>query len=507
MPHRGFRTGRIAVLLLCCGVLILGCHRRHAGQGASLQVSAPPAGTPVFTPLPSLASLGYVEQEFFLSGRAVRYAPASKLSSDGKWAVAADTPADYTTRMVVIRPSTPERFNGTVVVEWLNVTSGGDAPAEWLMLHRELLRSGSAYVGISAQRVGVEGGPSLFPGGTPLKRAQPPRYASLHHPGDAYAYDIFSQAGRVVRGAGNASVLGPLHPKELLAAGESQSAAFLTTYVNAVDPLARVYDGFLVHSRFGDAAGLAGAMNAAADGTPAPSVVRIRDDARVPVMVLLTETDLVGPEPSFVPARQPDTAKLRTWEIAGTAHADTYFLGVNLVDWEAAPFARVAAAWRPSSTMLGREIGTPINGNPAHHFVAEAALAHLVRWVRSGEAPPSAPPLEAAAGAPAPSLDLDADGNARGGLRTPWVDVPTARMSGLRPRAPGLMEFVGQQDTFSPARLRQLYPGGKSQYLARFQQCLDRAIRDGFLLPADRAEILALADALYPSAKADRTHP
>lgn len=42
-------------------------------------------------------------------------------------------------------------------------------------------------------------------------------------------------------------------PKRVIAVGESQSAVFLTTYVNAIDPVAKVYDGFLVHSRFGNA--------------------------------------------------------------------------------------------------------------------------------------------------------------------------------------------------------------------------------------------------------------
>ena len=49
-----------------------------------------------------------------------------------------------------------------------------------------------------------------------------------------------------------------MRPEHVVAVGESQSAFFLTTYVNAVDPLDRVYDGFLVHSRFGPAAPLDG---------------------------------------------------------------------------------------------------------------------------------------------------------------------------------------------------------------------------------------------------------
>ena len=83
-----------------------------------------------------------------------------------------------------------------------------------------------------------------------------------------------------IRGAALALLLaslGPIAPamaqtptfSQVAAIGESQSAAFLTTYVNAVDPLARVYDGFFVHSRFGSSASLEGTpMRGAAAGYP-----------------------------------------------------------------------------------------------------------------------------------------------------------------------------------------------------------------------------------------------
>ena len=74
------------------------------------------------------------------------------------------------------------------------------------------------------------------------------RYASLNHPGDSYSYDMFSQAGQAIRDHAGL-VLGGLRPDRVIAAGESQSAGRLVTYIDAVHPLAGVYDGFLVHSR------------------------------------------------------------------------------------------------------------------------------------------------------------------------------------------------------------------------------------------------------------------
>ena len=175
--------------------------------------------------------------------------------------------------MVVLTPADPDRFNGTVLVEWLNVSGGIDAPAVWMMAHREMVRAGYAYVAVSAQRVGVEGGANLIGADLSLKRQDPTRYASLHHPGDAFSYDIFSQTGRLIKDAQRDDILRGLRPEHVVALGESQSALYLTTYINAVDALAQVYDGFLVHSRFASAAPLdaSSIFDATETNTPPPS--------------------------------------------------------------------------------------------------------------------------------------------------------------------------------------------------------------------------------------------
>ena len=70
-----------------------------------------------------------------------------------------ETTAPYKTRIVVYRPTDPARFDGTVVVEWLNVTGGIDAPAAWLNAHDEMIRRGMAFVGVDAQAGGINGEP------------------------------------------------------------------------------------------------------------------------------------------------------------------------------------------------------------------------------------------------------------------------------------------------------------------------------------------------------------
>jgi len=445
-----------------------------------------------------LKSLGYGVEEFFLTGQALSYKTAGPTGADGRWAAAAGPSAPYVTRIVVVRPE-PARFNGTVVVEWLNVSGGRDAAPDWLYLHRELLRAGYAYIGVSAQKVGIEGGPALTAGEF-LKKADPERYGPLAHPGDAFAFDIFSQAGAAAR-AGR--VLGPLRPRRVLAVGESQSAVFLTTYVNAVDPLAKVYDGFLIHSRFGGAPSVEGARLIGAAPDPAtPASVRFRPDARVPVMTVIAETDLVGNQLSgYFGARQPDNDKLRVWEIAGAAHADNYVFGGGAIDSGQIPIEALAAAWKPTRTVAGLTVDRFINAGPQHHYVAMAALASLDSWVRTGKAPPRAEPLHASAGAAGapPTLALDANGAALGGVRTPWVDVPTAKLSGLGNSGGPFGFLLGTTEPFAAATLARLYPGGEADYLNAFDAALAKAIAAGFILKADQAEIRALAAALYPA--------
>ena len=141
-----------------------------------------------------------------------------------------------------------------------------------------------------------------------------------------------------------------------------------------------------------------------------------------------------------------------------------------------------------------------MNAAPQHHYVAMSALSHLDAWVRAGRAPPRAPQLQVAtpvAGGPS-SLVLDAEGNAKGGIRSPWVDVPTAKHSGLGNSGGPLGFLAGSTELFDAATLQRLYPGGKADYMARFNKALTRAVKAGFILPADQTDIRALAEAMYP---------
>lgn len=445
-------------------------------------------GSPGTSTSIDLAAAGYTEQEFFLSGTATAYREDGTWDADGRWPVAEAGQAPYRTRLLVRAPADRSRFNGTVVVEWLNVSGNVDVDVDFGYMHSELLR-GYAWVGVSAQAAGVNstGGSPLGPNVVGLKAWDPQRYGPLHHPGDAYSYDIFSQAGAALRSPRGADPLAGLVVERLLAVGQSQSAMRMLTYANAIHPLARVFDGLFVHSRAGFGAPIgSGSGLPKLDGADRPHVTapaRVRTDLDVPVFQVVTETELFelggGPGPrSFVAARQPDTDRIRTWEIAGTAHSDAHALRI-LHPQYTAQFGTVKD--------LGAAVPI-VNDGPQAHVVA-AALRSLDTWVADGTPPPSAGPIETTG----TGIVRDEFGNALGGVRTPHVDVPVAALTGETVHVP----HNGATVPLDAAVLTSLYPDEES-YVTRFAEATDRAVATGFLRFEDGRALVATARALAP---------
>jgi hypothetical protein len=449
------------------------------------------AGKPVLDHVRyDLTELGYTNDEFVLEGRARSY-------SD-------DTQALFTTRLVVRRPIDVTQSNGTVFVEWLNVSGGLDVAVEWTYAHRHLMRKGFSWVGVSVQRAGIEGGGIAK--GLHLKLADSGRYESLSHPGDAYAFSIFTQAAQVLRENPEA-LLGNPGPHRLLGCGQSQSASFLTTYINVVDEETGILDGYLVHGRPAAQADLSGSMPTVrlADVGIGETIGRqlgdraapIRGDVRVPVLTLQAECD-VAVLRSFL-ARQPDADRHRLWEVAGTSHADTYMLSAHASDDGRLPAAELARALSSAQPLPGMATSAPINSGPQFHYVMQAAIEHLDRWVGGGEPPPYAGRLDIATPEAADPLARDELGNALSGIRSPWLDVPTSTLSGVGQRGGSFTFLFGSTTAFDAEALKRLYPRGRSDYLAQFSASLEETIAAGFILPDDRLEILALAEAATPA--------
>ena len=153
----------------------------------------------------------------------------------------------------------------------------------------------------------------------------------------------------------------------------------------------------------------------------------IRNDLDEPVIVAQTENDSGG-----LQARQADDDHYRLWEIAGTAHFDQYGLAQAQDD---VGDRETVADWfdtmrnptnNPSPTF---SCTLPINTGPAT-FVMRAPIRHLNSWLVDGTPPPLAPRLQTVSIVP-PVYAVDANLNVLGGIRTPAVDAPVARLNGL----------------------------------------------------------------------------
>lgn len=524
--RRLFATGRRVLPLLVVGGLIAASCSSGDSEGSGTDatddaseateivtfepttptdVAPPPAeGQGIALPQPA-AGLpeGYVLEEYLVGGTATSFR-AVDTPNDGNWAVEPDDEAEFRTRVVVRRPVDAEAFSGTVVVEWFNVSAIEAAP-DWGFVSEEIGREGHAYIGVSAQAQGVEGGETLLDvevdaadaaeagvdtDRSGLRNVDPDRYGTLSHPGDAFAFDIYQQVGRLAAET-PAAVLGDLEPEQVIAAGESQSAMFLTTFINAVHPLAPVFDGFLVHSRGATVPSIDGSYvssRSAATDLDAQAVL-VRTDLDVPVLIFEAETDLTLL--AYARARQPDTDLVRTWEVAGTAHADAQTLR--------------AVIGGPRDPSIGSILGCgSINTGP-HKEVLQAAVHQLVEWVAGGPPPPEGPRL-AMSDDDQLVIDRDEHGNALGGIRNPLVDAPVATLSGEPPAGGSVEDLVddgdicmlfGSTTPFDQETLVDLY-GTADGYVEQFRASSADQVELGFLLQPD-------ADALIAEAEANRS--
>jgi hypothetical protein len=343
-----------------------------------------------------------------------------------------------------------------------------------------MYRSGHIWVGVSAQFVGVEGSENpIAP--LHLKAINPPRYGTLSHPGDSFSYDMFTQASAILRGAADVDVLAGMSPDRLVAYGESQSAGRLVTYINAVQPLYGAYDGFMVHSRGDGSSPLSQAPEA---DIPTPANPVIREDVNVPVMTFQTETDLtlLG----YAASRQEDTDRFRLWEVAGTAHGD-YYTNLSGRD-DAVGEPRFAEVVEVSGIPGFLQCPEPFNSGPMHYVFA-AAVRALDAWVAEGTLPPVSPRLDL-------TDDLsefltDELGNVTGGIRTPFVDAPTAVLSG-EGNSGGFCFLFGTTRLFPADQLASLYVD-EAGYVAAVTASAQAAVEAGFLLQEDADAIIAWA--------------
>jgi hypothetical protein len=447
------RLGLLVVVLAIAGVLPARAIGPSGPAVPTPTLTDPPAGVhgyPLWDSYYDLKPFGYAEREYLVSGAATNAAGAT---------------APYTTRIIVTRPTSPARFNGTVVLDWVNVTAQFENAVDTMEAREMLLREGFAYVHVSAQQAGLCCSP-LTP-----KVWDPVRYASLDHPGDDWSFDLFSQVAQLFRA-------GPLAMgvRHVLAVGQSQSGSRLYDYVNTWLPshpnAVGLVDGFLVHGA---------ASSTKKFDHPLPSRIR--------VLQLLSDLEA---DPSPVTS-QPN---YRVWEIAGTAHSD-YFIGYQSVFGHGPRVLAGAAkvdrhgfdAIIDAAGNYGAEI-TPLlatctvaGATMPMHYATSTAIHDLNEWVAGKPAPPVGPRFRFDANG---QLAKDRYGNALGGIRLPPIDVPVARYETT------VCGLGGITVPFTDPEIQALYPT-HTDYVAEMQARTDAAVHAGWLLPPDARDLMRRA--------------
>lgn len=432
-----------------------------------------------------LSVVGYEAVEFFYEGTATAFTNLNELLGDGRWEVEPAEQATYRSRIFIHRPIDAARFNGTVEVEWLNVTAGFETPPVWGAGHVETYRQGHIWVGVSAQKVGIDGSEgALVP--LHLKAVNPARYGSLDHPGDSFSYDMFSQVTAILRGEANLDVLAGMQPERIVATGQSQSGSRMVSYINAVQPLYNAFDGFIVMTKGDGSSALAQEPQTA---IPAPGAVRVRADSLTPVLNVQSETDVTLL--NSVAARQEDSDRFRLWEVAGTSHSDYYGIVAGREDALGEP--RFAAVVEEDEVFGFLQCDRPFNAGP-FTYVMRAAMRAMNAWIGDGVAPPTAPRLDMDDSQTA--YLTDALGNVTGGVRTPFVDAPTAVLSGEGQTGGSFCFLFGVTTLFPPDQVASLYPT-EADYVSAVSESAQAAVQAGFLLQVDADAITAWAPQQY----------
>jgi hypothetical protein len=472
-----FNTRPLVMPLVLAQVLMMG------SAASAAVVPVPPAAfqlvdvpaTKAFGASPEdLSKYGYVEQEYYVTGAANRYRFGAPLAD----AQVVDGGHRYKTRILVRRPKDPAKFNGTVLVEWYNVTVGQDVDFNYAAAHEYMLSNGYAIVAVSAQVVGV----------ATLKKWSAARYGDLSldappveptpPPGrftanDVLAWDVFSQTIQGLRTPAGANPLAGLTVKRVIANGESQSASLLTRYYNSIDPLHRVVDGFVYY----DGAG------------------QLRTDS--PVKAITVGTEVFGADPG---SPQSDSPTFRRWEVAGASHIGLY--DIQYADTISARDGALRGEnGRPSdiSGLITNCAWTPLWSSVPVHYVVTSAFAHMNQWIQGGAAPSSAPRFARDTSVTPAVVRRDDKGEVIGGIRLSEFTYPTQMNKGRGNNGDNFFCFIaGTHLPYSAQQLAARYPD-REKYLADVQKLNASNAASGFILPGDAAKSTANARIAMPA--------
>ncbi|HET9193985.1 MAG TPA: alpha/beta hydrolase domain-containing protein [Vicinamibacterales bacterium] len=277
----------------------------------------------------------------------------------------------YKTRMVVRMPADRSRFSGLVLVESMH-GSGAAHMFEYTSMYT--MASGHAAVEI------------VTTPNTPgeLTKMNEARYKEMALVAGQNT-DILAQAGALIK---SGSPLGGAVPRKMVLAGTSQTAGILINYlpghvVYRTPKMERIYDGFM----------------------PTSNGSNITQDVDVPIVHVPTMHEVSGQTITWRQDSDEAGKQYRLYEFSGMAHVDT----------------------RDAARMMPNPCAQPLSTYPLQAYMS-VALNHLFNWVDKGVAPPRADRIWLDRNeADGSTMALDDAGNPRGGIRSPYVDVPVVK--------------------------------------------------------------------------------
>lgn len=449
-----------------------------------------------------LKPFGYIEEEYFIIGRAAAY----RHGASGPEAITDKLP--YTTRIIVRRPADAAKFSGVVHFEPIHPSGG--VTFSWLAMDRYIMSRGDIYVavGLGDADEGHSGSPRYPNQTVPVgahkvaKWFDPVRYAPLDWPAEeGIRWEVMSDIGKKLRSGDADSPLAGLDVRAMIVSGWSYTGSVQRTFVN---------EGFHDRSRLADGRpAFDGYLIGVSSQWNRPGYLPLHNDEEfVPighprralrptdakVIEFLTEAEVELGAGENPPERDGPVGGYRLYELGGVIHV------ASLVD-PAIPFSE-----EPALTQLARRGYPPemIPNDPVfacplpqsdvpHAAFLRGAIENLRHWILDGRAPPRARPLTWEGEV----LARDLLGNPVGGIRAAEFEVPLAHYGRYRggeiancsDERPYPFVFFLRNELPREELVRRYRT--QDRFIARYGRAVDRLVAQRWLVPEDGLRLKA----------------
>lgn len=430
-----------------------------------------------------LGEFGYCEEEYFVCGHANVY----DTDADGSMYIKAEA-LPYKTRVLVRKPKKQADFSGRVYLDILNATNGYDHEDLWTRIYEWCVENGHGYIGITSKPLNVAALKSFdykryksldWSAAQKVPQPSPLIYASIPGTEEGLFWDMLSQTANTIRG-GKENFFNGWNVQYLYLTGQSQSGAYLNTYIHYFDAYANserdnsLYDGYL------NIVGAQMERKICQDETPQPLTLFGQNaDSAIPFISVACEGDFyifkafgVGNIFDYCPKNvNEQNKKCRYYEVAGSPHFDCK-CPVIVCDDDIRKAGRV-----PHS--VNREQEERLNDFPLAYYII-GLLEKLHVWAAEDKAPEVVENM--VRNSAGNDLLRDEDGNAIGGLRSPFLEFPIAAYHGSDPQDD--MGTIGTMKYFGKDMLLARYDSA-DKWLEQFMEYADRQAGEGWVVKKD----------------------